>query len=317
MGFEALLGNAQLKENLNRSLASGRISHFYLISGPEGSGKRTLARLLAAAILCKSGQGPCGRCGVCRKVADGNHPDFITVDDPEKKTVPVDLIRPARADMYVQPNESDHKIYLFPRAQDMGIPGQNALLMVLVEPPSYGVFLLLTDNPEKLLPTVRSRCTELQLRPLAETVLRPALEREFPNASAEDIGAAMLRSGGFLGQAKTILAQGESILPQTESFVEAFSTKNALELTRTVVPMEKWKRDQLIPALQQWLELLENSLACRSGMSAVSPMARNLAARRSSMDLMDAIEKLRKAIEYAQGNVSPAAVCGWLSWELR
>lgn len=317
MGFEALLGNAQLKENLERSLANGRISHFYLISGPEGSGKRTLARLLAAAILCKSGERPCGRCGVCRKVADGNHPDFITVDDPEKKTVPVDLIRQTRADMYVQPNESDHKIYLFPRAQDMGIPGQNALLKVLEEPPAYGVFLLLTENPQKLLPTVRSRCTELQLRPLAEGVLRPALVREFPKASAEDIGAAMVRSGGFLGQAKAILAQGDSVLPQTECFAAAFSTKNALELTRTLVPMEKWRRDQLIPALQQWLELLENGLACRSGMCAASPLARNLAARRSSTDLMDAIGKLRKAIEYAQGNVSPAAVCGWLSWELR
>ena len=99
---------------------------------------------------------------------DGSHPDFITVDDPEKKTVTVDLIRQARADVYIQPNESEYKIYMFPRAQDMGLPGQNALLKILEEPPKYGVFLLLTDNPDKLLPTVRSRCTELNMQALPE-----------------------------------------------------------------------------------------------------------------------------------------------------
>ena len=88
MGFEALLGNERLKENLTGSLSRGRVSHFYLISGPEGSGRRTLARLLAAALMCDGTHQPCMRCEACRKVMAGVHPDFITVDDPEKKTVP-------------------------------------------------------------------------------------------------------------------------------------------------------------------------------------------------------------------------------------
>ena len=108
MSYELLLGNEQLKTNLRRSIGAGHISHFYLISGAEGSGKHTLARLLAAAILCQGEDKPCLRCRACRKVMEGVHPDFITVDDPEKKTVPVDLIRQARADMYIQPNESEH-----------------------------------------------------------------------------------------------------------------------------------------------------------------------------------------------------------------
>ena len=157
MSFDALLGNEQLKNDLTISLQTGHISHCCLITGPEGSGKHTLARLLAAAILCQGRDRPCLTCHPCRKVLEGLHPDFITVDDPEHKTVSVDVIRQARADIFVQPNESDRKIYLFPRAQDMGLPGQNALLKVLEEPPAYAVFLLLADNPEKLLPTVRSR----------------------------------------------------------------------------------------------------------------------------------------------------------------
>ena len=317
MSFDNLLGNQRIKENLGRSMASGHISHFYLISGPQGSGRHTLAKLLAAAILCQGKKKPCLSCNPCRKVMEGLHPEFITVDDPEKKTVSVELVRQARADMYVQPNESDHKIYLFPRAQDMRTEAQNALLKILEEPPKYGVFILLTDNPQRLLPTVRSRCTELSLSPLDENTLRAALGKEFPNASAEDIQAAIARSGGFLGQAKEELAQGVQMTPQTADFAAAFAGRDSLAIAKLLASMEKQKRDQLIPILEEWLYLLENSLACRSGMMAVSREARDIGARRSPKDLMAAIDALQKAIEYAQGNISPGAICGWLSWELR
>ena len=315
MSFDTLLGNEQLKENLSRSLKNGHISHFYLISGPEGSGKHTLARLLAAAILCRESDKPCLSCLPCRKVMEGNHPDFIMVEDPEHKNVAVKIVRDYRDDMFIRPNEAEHKIYLFP--QELGIEGQNALLKILEEPPSYGVFILLTDNPEKLLPTVRSRCTELSLRPLSDSVLRSALKKEFPDAEDADVDAAVFRSGGFLGQAMQLLQSGAAMPQQTESFLKAFTEKNNLLLTQTLAPMEKWKRDQLIPMLQQWVNLLEGALACRSGAAAAGAAARELAAVRSPQELMAAIEKLQKAIEYALSNVSPAAICGWLAWELR
>ena len=314
MGFDTLLGNERLKENLISSLDKGRVSHFYLISGPEGSGKHTLARLLAAAILCGGQDAPCSRCGACRKVLEGNHPDFITVDDPEHKTVAVRIVREAREDIFIRPNESDYKIYLFP--QELGIEGQNALLKILEEPPSYGVFILLTDNPDKLLPTVRSRCTELSLRALPPEQMQQALRREFPEAAEEDVRAAAVRSGGWLGQAKQLLQGGETV-PQTENFVKAFSSRDALLLTQTLAPMEKWKRDQLIPVLDSWIALLENALASRAGMPAISAQERTLSAQRSSQDLMNGLRALKKGRELAQGNVSPGAVCGWLQWELR
>ena len=317
MGFDGLLGNSRLKENLRSSINRGRISHFYLLSGPEGSGKKTLATLLAAAIHCKGTDKPCLSCSACRKVLSGNHPDFITVDDPERKTVPVELIRKARSDMYVQPNEADKKIYLFPRAQDMGVPGQNALLKVLEVPPAYGVFVLLTDNPEALLPTVRSRCTELTLTALSEDILRKQLQQDFPQADTQSIHAAISRSGGYLGQAQKLLEQGCSVGAQTEQFIRAFAAKDPLGLVQTLVPMEKWKRDQLIGALQEWTELLESALVSRSGAEAVHPLARELADTVTSKALMDAIRQLQKCTEYAQGNVSPAAICGYLGWALR
>ena len=316
MGFDKLLGNDQLKENLRAARHKGRLSHFYLLSGPQGSGKHTLADLIAAAMLCKEPDGPCGICRSCRKILSGNHPDYITIDDPTKKTVPVDLIREARADIFVRPNEGDKKIYLFPRAQDMGIPGQTALLKVLEEPPAYGVFLLLTDNPEKLLPTVRSRCVELKLRALPDDLLRRTLRTEYPDAEGSRLDAAILRSGGYLGQARELLS-GEGLSENALQFAAAFAARDVFGLQKLLTPMEKWKRDALIPALQQWLELLEQAMLVRSGLPAVTPQAAAIGTARSPRDLMRCCAALKKAMEYAQGNVSCAAVCGWLSWELR
>ena len=315
MGFEELLGNRRLRDNLTKSLARGHISHFYLISGPRGSGKHTLAKLLASAIFCQDRHTACGHCLPCRKMKSGNHPDFITVEDPEHKNVAVRIIREFRDDVFIRPNEADHKIYLLP--QELGIEGQNALLKILEEPPHYGVFILLTDNPEKLLPTIRSRGTELALHPLDPELLRRTLEREFPDAPADSVRAAVERSGGYLGQARELLAEGGALSPQTEGFVRSFAGRSTLELVQTLAPMEKWKRDQLIPELTQWASLLEAALASRSGSGAVSPMAATLAASRSSQELYGALRSLQKAIEYAQGNVSPAAVIGWLLWALR
>ena len=243
------------------------------------------------------------------------HPYCITVEDPDHKNVAVKLVREARADMYVMPNEGSRKIYIFP--QELGIEGQNALLKILEEPPEYGVFLLLSDNPEKLLPTVRSRCTELRLASLSEPVLRRALEAEFPQADSESLSAAILRSGGYLGQAKMLLQDGASVSEQTEGFVRSFTGRDTMALLTVLVPMEKWKRDQAIAEWQCWLQLLQSALTCRAGMQAPSPLARSLSEARSSQELMKAIGTLQTVIEYAQGNVSVAAICGYLQWTLR
>ena len=313
MSFDALLGNEQLKTDLARSLQTGHISHCYLITGPQGSGKHTLARLLAAAILCQGRDKPCGVCHPCRKVLEGGHPDFITWEDPDYQKIPVKLIRETfRPDVFIKPNESEHKIYMI--SQELGLEGQNALLTILEEPPAYAVFLLLADNPQKLLPTVRSRCRELKLSALPRQLLEERLSRDFPQASREDLRRAAERSGGFLGQAKALLEEGLSLPPQTAAFVRAFAGGDALALTELLVPMEKWKRDALIPVLSGWLALLEEALA---GYREISTLAGEIAARRTAPDLYRAIQALQKALTYAQGNVSPGAICGWLAWALR
>lgn len=311
MGFGSLLGNDSLKEQLHHAFAGGRASHFYLISGPAGSGKGTLARLLAAAFLCEGRDRPCMTCAACRKVFSNVHPDITVVTDPDHKNVPVKQIRQVRDELFIRPNEGSHKLVILP--QSLGIEGQNALLKVLEEPPSYGVFLLLTDNPETVLPTVRSRCVELKMQPLRREVLLPALQKEFPQAGAEALEAAFQGSGGYLGQARQWLSGGEEQSPYTEEFAQALCGNDALRMTQILAQMERLNRDQLTRQLLQWLEILEDALSCRAGMPARTVHGGRIAGAKSGSWLLCAMEALRQAMDYAQSNVSPGAICGHLA----
>ena len=313
MGFEGLLGNARLKENLRHSVDSGRLSHFYLISGPRGSGKRTLARLLAAAAVCRDGNKPCFACSACRKAMTSNHPDIITVTDPEHKAVAVKIVREYREDVHIKPNEADKKVYIFP--QELGTEGQNALLKILEEPPSYGVFILLAENPQQILTTVRSRCTLLQMESLPKGLLLSQLSKQFPGADQEQLLAAAERSGGYLGQAAELLKEGEVVSGRTKAFAKAFLDSDPVAMTRLMVGMEKTKRDQAVEEVEQWLHLLQNALSCRSGLPAVTQEIKQLS-RQDPAKLLCAIRELEKAITYLKSNVSVAAVCANLQWTL-
>lgn len=311
MGFEGLLGNARLKENLRHSVDSGRLSHFYLISGPRGSGKRTLARFLAAAAVCRGEKKPCLTCPACRKAMTDNHPDIISVVDPDRKAVPVKLVREYRDDVYIKPNEAEKKVYIFP--QELGTEGQNALLKILEEPPAYGLFLLLAENPQQILTTVRSRCTLLQMESLPKELLLSQLQKQFPNADREQLQAAAERSGGYLGQAAELLREGEVISARTQAFAKAFLERDPVAMTRLMVGMEKTKRDQALTEVEQWRQLLQNALSCRSGLSAVGQEIKQLS-RQDPARLLNAIRELDKAITYLKANVSVAAVCANLQW---
>ena len=152
---------------------------------------------------------------------------------------------------------------------------------------------------------------------MEEETLRRELSRRYPEKDEQTLAAAISRSGGFLGQAMEFLSEDSLQSAQTEQFIRGYGEKNSLLLTTTLVSMERWKRDQLVQELQQWLRILGNAQLCRNGMAAAAPGARELAAARSGRELYTAIETIDKAIDYALKNVSPAAICGWLVWALR
>ncbi len=316
MRFDALLGNDEIKRRLIAALDADKTSHAYLIAGPAGSGKRTLARLLAAGFECTGADKPCGACRDCRKVLGNTHPDVITVDDPERKQLPVDLIRQARADAFVRPNEGTRKVFVIPRAQDMNESGQNALLKILEEPPAYGVFLLLADAPEKLLPTIRSRCAELHMAPLEDGLLRRELARRCPDRSGAELDEAARQSDGFLGRALALLETSSPLLPETERFAAAYGARDTLALLELFASMERFKRDQLAPVLEQLERLLGDALMARQGCPARGS-ARTIAESHTAGELLRACRSVRTAWNDCWANVSVANICAGLLVQLR
>lgn len=151
-------------------LDSGRLSHAYIISAPSAELALSEARRIAAAAVCSNpGRAPCGECRNCRKALAGIHPDIITVSRPlddkgrPKREIGVDQIRAVNADACVLPNEAARKVYIIDGADAMNLPAQNAALKLLEEPPAGALFLLCATNAGLLLPTVRSRCSEINL----------------------------------------------------------------------------------------------------------------------------------------------------------
>lgn len=317
MVFSGFLGNEAIKRRLSGAVESGKLSHSYILCGPVGSGKKTLAKLLAAAMQCTSQQDkPCLTCSQCRKVMNGTHPDVITVDDPTKATVQVNLARQAKEDLYIRPNEGNKKIYLFPRAQDMRRETQNALLKVVEEPPSYGVFLFLANQPEQLLSTIRSRSVELMLSPVPRQEAKAFLQQEFPQNGEEEILRAWENAGGFLGGAMNLLASGEVMDERAVKLAQTMAAGDRLAMAELLCKMEKLKRDQLIPILRQTHEIVALALTAKAGRPA-SEEAKALSGSRPAARLRQDYEALRQALEAAEANVGVGHICGMLAIELR
>ncbi len=314
MRFPGFYGNDRLKQRLSASLRAGSLSHCCLISGPKGSGKKTLARCIAAAMECTGrGDRPCGACPDCRKIFGGGHPDVITIDS-DRATVPISVIRDMQADAYIRPNEGARKIYILPRAQDMLPPAQNALLKILEEPPEYCTFLLLTDNADKLLSTVRSRAVEFSLFPLPDALLEEALRNSAPQADPSAISSAIEKSGGYLGAALALLSEPETREDaQIALLAESFSKGDKLSLLNALVPLEKWKRQELLTLLTQLHLVFVRAMARKSGAAGTcSAPVILLSDAHTAQTLFHGDAAILHAAEMLRANVSSGHAVGYL-----
>ncbi len=177
MAFRGILGQDKALAMVQRTLAKGRIPQAYLFSGPSGVGKRLTAMTLAKALNCLAPvEGDsCDGCQPCRKIEKGNHPDVREIG-PEGASIKIDQIRELEEDIAKRPYEGKRKVYIFDQAERMGQEAANAFLKTLEEPAGNAVLILVTVNPEALLPTIRSRCQEVKFRPLPVGIVASYLE---------------------------------------------------------------------------------------------------------------------------------------------
>lgn len=154
--------NNPLEATLKAMLASGRFPHAVILEGGSVAERLALAKKLAAALVCSAGraQAPCGICSHCKKAAADSHADipFYTAED-KPRAFKVDYVRDIRNNAYIIPNEADKKVFILENAHTMGVEGQNAILKILEEPPSYVNFILLCSSKSGFLPTILSRAT--------------------------------------------------------------------------------------------------------------------------------------------------------------
>ena len=163
--WDQVVGQEHVKDVLKAALEQGRIGHAYLFSGPRGVGKTTTARLIAMTANCtQPGIKPCGECESCLSVRAGNHPDVMEIDAASNNSV--DDVRELREKVGLSAMRGGKKIYILDEAHMMSRAAFNALLKTLEEPPEHVIFILATTEPEKIIPTILSRCQHYRFRRL-------------------------------------------------------------------------------------------------------------------------------------------------------
>ena len=197
MLWDNVVGHTAVCSALVSAVASDRVNHAYLFTGPSAVGKFIVARTLAASILCPNGG--CGECNTCRRVMEEKHPDLMVLR-PAGKNIPVDAIRALRMDAFKKPSESERKVYIIKSADRMWEEGASTLLKVLEEPPGDVVFILVTASPGAVLPTIRSRCQEVTFSHIPLDELKEYL-LEHKDVTPERADLIVRLTGGVLGRA--------------------------------------------------------------------------------------------------------------------
>lgn len=166
--YSDIIGHEDIVKHFKSSIELGKVSHAYILNGEKGVGKKTLASVVAKSLQCESGEpDPCGKCKSCLQAESGNQPDIIWVSHEKPGSISVDEIRTQMVnDVDLKPYSSRYKIYIVPDAQLLTTEAQNAMLKTLEEPPEYAIIMLLTNNMDKFLPTILSRCIVLNFRPV-------------------------------------------------------------------------------------------------------------------------------------------------------
>ena len=256
-GYEVL--HEEILDSLIRNVRRRTSQHAYIFEGERGGGSLEGARLFANALVCEREESaPCGVCNACILAKAGSHPDlhFVT-PQKDKKNITVDIIRGLLTDAYTKPYETGKKVYIITYGDEMNEQAQNALLKLLEEPPEYAVFIILAENAEALLATIRSRCEKIKFPPVSEEKTREWLKKHYPDNPNTDFLARY--SQGNIERAKN-LAEEEDFMPLRQGAFELLPKLLSKELLESydVLNFVEANKENAEQILKIWLGFLRD-----------------------------------------------------------
>jgi DNA polymerase-3 subunit delta' len=325
-------------QRLREALAAAPVSHAFLISGPKGVGKAALATAFAQAICCSNIDSlnrsqPCGECRACRNVARGTHPDVETFDlegqavFAEKGTrganLSIDTIRRLRSSAALLPLESTRRILIIDDAETMLEPAQQALLKTLEDPPSTVIILLLVDEPERLLETVRSRCHHVIVRPVSLPIIESALEKQGvdPERAAEIAALSRGCPAWAVAAARDLkLSQGRR--EEWEAAAEWLRSPSYERLVKAFRYGEQFskRRAEVVGVVQAAVQILRAEMIQRASDNTPADISADLrlGSAATPFDLSQAVKSSLRCLADLDANVRPrlaleAMVMSWPS----
>ena len=267
--FQGIIANDELCSYFATAIKSGSLSHAYILHGARGTGKHTLALLLAAALNCENkgdshSSIPCRECNSCKKIFGKISPDVTLVSrEDDRATLGITPIRKIREDVTFFPIDGAYKVYIIEDAHTMTTQAQNALLLTLEEPPSYAVFILLCEDTESLLETIKSRAPILRMKTPSEEQTVAFLKenhppaRTFINTSPDEFKQIYKASGGSIGRIleligsteKKQILQNRSLVEQLMKAIADHSLATRFSEINSMFAQKREDRDKLISQL--------------------------------------------------------------------
>jgi DNA polymerase-3 subunit gamma/tau len=265
--FDQMVGQEHVVQALGNALASGRLHHAYLFTGTRGIGKTTVSRILAKSLNCTGPDGlggvtaqPCGRCQACTEIDADRYIDYIELDAASNRSI--DEIRDLIERAAYKPSVGRFKVFMIDEAHQLTKDAFNALLKTLEEPPDYLKFVLATTDPEKMLPTVLSRCLQFNLRPMAPEVvhahLKAVLEAEQVPVDAGSLRLLSRAARGSMRDALSLTDQaiayggGQLVEDGVRTMLGSVDRRHAARLVQALAQRDGPGVLQIVDDLRGW-----------------------------------------------------------------
>ncbi len=317
MMLNEFVGNDTVKYELSKAMASEAFPHALIIEGAKGTGKKTLAGIIASYCVCLSDEDkPCGRCAGCVKALHKCHPDIFVIDGTQPGALSIENVRKIRSDAFIMPNEAPKKAYLILDCDKMLAPAQNALLKILEEPPLNVVFVLTVSSANILLQTVRSRSRIYTLYPPDKEEAAAYLEKRYPEINPGELNNHAALCGGNIGAAITgIEGGGEEAAALAEEMLHAVVKRRSYDLLLLTTRLSS-SREFAAKSIDMLLGLSGEAIRASAGLDVTSEAAKAASEKLTLERLYKLADNIEKAREVLKSNVNLNFFGTWLCAQL-